>query len=281
MQVTALIEDIKPDNSDLYSEKGLSIHIQRDDDSILFDTGITGNFVDNAHKLGVDLTEVDVTAISHGHFDHGGGLGRFMELNQSSPAYLRPKADEKHYFKAFHFLKKDIGMDRQLFTDYTDRIHLVDQFTEIIPDTYLLTDIPLKYPTPAGGKYLYAEKRDQLVPDDFSHEQMMVIHEGDGMVIFSGCSHHGVLNMVEAALDQFPNTHIKALFGGFHFIGLPFFNHTAESKENIESIGSKLAEYPIERVYTGHCTGRKGYPLLKNVMGDSVDYFATGDTVKL
>jgi 7,8-dihydropterin-6-yl-methyl-4-(beta-D-ribofuranosyl)aminobenzene 5'-phosphate synthase len=281
MQVTALIEDIKPDNSDLYSEKGLSIHIQRDDDNILFDTGVTGAFVDNARKLGIDLTAVDVTAISHGHFDHGGGLGRFMELNESSPVYLRPQSNGNHYFKAFYFLKKDIGLDKQLFADYADRIHLITKFTEIARDTYLLTDMPLKYPAPAGGKYLYMEKGNQVVPDDFSHEQMMVILEEDGMVIFSGCSHHGVLNMVEAALDQFPNTHIKALFGGFHFIGLPFFNHTAESKENIESIGSKLAEYPIERVYTGHCTGRKGYPLLKNVMGDSVDYFATGDTVKL
>ncbi|CEA14601.1 MBL fold metallo-hydrolase [Methanobacterium formicicum] len=281
MRVTALIEDTKPDNSDLFSEKGLSIHIQRDDDNILFDTGVTGAFVDNALKLGIDLAAVDVTAISHGHFDHGGGLGRFMELNESSPVYLRPQANGNHFFKAFYFLKKDVGLDKELFADYANRIHLINKLTEIARDTYLFTDMPLKYPAPAGGKYLYVEKSNQLVPDDFSHEQMMVIQEEDGMVIFSGCSHHGVLNMVEAALDQFPNTPIKALFGGFHFIGLPFLNHTAESKENIENIGMKLAEYPIERVYTGHCTGRKGYPLLKNVLGDSVDYFATGDTVKL
>ena len=103
MQVTALIEDIKPDNSDLYSEKGLSIHIQRDDDNILFDTGVTGAFVDNARKLGIDLTAVDVTAISHGHFDHGGGLGRFMELNESSPVYLRPQSMGTIILKHFIF----------------------------------------------------------------------------------------------------------------------------------------------------------------------------------
>lgn len=278
MQVTTLIEDTKPDNADLYSEKGLSIHIKLDDDNILFDTGITGNFVDNAHKLGIDLDAVDVTVISHGHFDHGGGLGRFMELNESSAVYIRPEADGNHYFKAF-IIKKDIGMDKQLFADYDERMHLIKEFTKITKNTYLLTDMPLKYPTPAGQKYLYVKKDNQLVHDDFRHEQMMVILEDDGMVIFSGCSHHGVLNMVEAAIDQFPDTPIKALFGGFHFIGLPFFNHMAESKENIKNIGKKLMDYQIEKVYTGHCTGRKAYPLLKSVMGGRVDYFATGDSV--
>lgn len=281
MQVTSLIEDTKHDNPDFYAEKGLSFHIKRDDDNVLFDTGITGNFVDNASKLGIDLKEVDVTAISHGHFDHGGGLHRFMELNQTSPVYIRPRADEDHYFKAFHIIKKDIGMDKALFTDYADRITLVNQLTEITKDFYLLTDMGLKYPTPAGQKYLYMKKGDQWVLDDFAHEQMMVIREDDGMVIFSGCSHHGVLNMLEAAMSQFPETPIKALFGGFHFIGLPFFNHMAESKHNVENIGRKLMEYPIEKVYTGHCTGRKAYPILKNVMGDKIDYFATGDSVEI
>lgn len=280
MQVTALIEDITQ-NSDLYAEKGLSLHIKTDNDDILFDTGITGNFVDNARKLGIDLDEVHVTAISHGHFDHGGGLRRFLKVNQTSPVYLRPKADGEHFFKAFYILRKYVGMDKELFTDYADRIRLVNGFTEIAKDIYLITDIKIKYPTPAGQKYLYVKKDHQLVLDDFSHEQMMVIREDDGMVIFSGCSHHGVLNMVDAAVEEFPETHIKALFGGFHFIGLPFFNHGGESKSNVENIGRKLTEYSIGKVYTGHCTGRKAYPILKNVMGDNIDYFATGDSVEL
>jgi metal-dependent hydrolase (beta-lactamase superfamily II) len=59
----------KPKNTDFFAEKGLSLHLQRDDDSILFDTGVTGKFVDNANKLGISLEDVGVTAISHGHFD--------------------------------------------------------------------------------------------------------------------------------------------------------------------------------------------------------------------
>ncbi len=280
MKVTALIEDTTA-YPNLNPEKGLSLHIQRKDNDILFDTGITGNFVNNATKLGIDLTDVNITVISHGHYDHSGGLKSFMDLNDYAPVYLSTHSDGDHYFKGFIFVKRFIGMDKNLFTDYSNRFNIINEFKEISKDVYLLKDIKIKYPIPAGNKYLYKKKGNEFVHDEFVHEQMMVIKENDGLVIFSGCSHHGVLNMVEAAMEQFPNIPIKGLFGGFHFIGLPFFNHMAESKGNVENIGKKLLEYPIERVYTGHCTGRKGYPILKKIMGDRVDYFATGSAVEL
>lgn len=281
MRVTVLIEDTKRADLGLEGELGLSLHISRDNENILFDTGATGKFVGNAEKLGVSLKDVDVTAISHGHFDHGGGLRSFLEINDNSPVYMRTNANEEHYLKAFLFLKKDIGIEKDVFNDYRDRIKFINDFTEISDDVYLLTDIKLKYPTPAGHKYIYVKKGNEMIHDDFPHELMMVIKDNDGLVIFTGCSHHGVLNMVDAAVQKFPDSPIKALFGGFHFIGLPFFNHMAESKKSVENIGRKLLEYPIEKVYTGHCTGKKAFPILKSVMGDKVEYSKTGDSVEL
>ena len=279
MKITALIEDTT-NNHLLNSEKGLSIHIEREEDNLLFDTGVTGKFADNARQLGLDLTAVDATVISHCHFDHAGGLRRFLEINKTSPVYMCTNSHGYYYFKGFGFIKRNIGADKNLFTDYTDRINLINEFKEITRGTYIIKDIDLKYPLPAGSKYLYRKEGDRLVHDDFSHEQMMVIRDDDGLIIFTGCSHHGVLNMVESTCKQFPDTKIKAVFGGFHFIGLPFFNHMAESKTSVENIGKKLLEYPIEKVYTCHCTGRKAYPILKDVMGDRVEYFATGSSIE-
>ena len=194
---------------------------------------------------------------------------------------MRTKADEDHYFRAFFILKRDIGIEKEVFRDYKDRIHFVNEFTEVAKNVYLLTDINDKCPLPEGDEYLYAKKENKMVHDDFSHELMMVIKEDDGLVIFTGCSHHGVLNMVDAAVEKFPNIPIKALLGGFHFIGLPFFHHMAESRTGVEYTGRRLMEYPIGKIYTGHCTGRRAYPLLREVMGDKVDYFVTGSTVVL
>jgi 7,8-dihydropterin-6-yl-methyl-4-(beta-D-ribofuranosyl)aminobenzene 5'-phosphate synthase len=259
----------------------LSLHIQRDDDSILFDTGATGKFVANARNLGIDLKNVDVTAISHGHFDHSDGLRSFFDRNKNSPVYLPKHSNEDHIFKGFFFIKRDIGMDNTILKDYSTRLKIIDEFTEIARDVYLINDIKMNYPPPAGSKYLYVKRGSELVHDDFSHEQMMVIKEDDGLVIFTGCSHHGILNMVEVALKKFPDTPIKGLFGGFHFIGLPFFNHMAESKSVVAKVGIKLLDYNIKKVYTGHCTGRKAFPTLKKVMGNNVDYFATGNSVEI
>ncbi len=107
----------------------------------------------------------------------------------------------------------------------------------------------------------------------------MVIKESDGLIVFTGCAHSGVLNMVETAVELFPNTRIKAVVGGFHLVGVPLFNSIGGTKEDIEAIGQALLSYPIDKLYTGHCTGMKAYGLLKGVLGDRLEYFPTGRSV--
>ena len=109
----------------------------------------------------------------------------------------------------------------------------------------------------------------------------MVIREADGLVIFTGCSHHGVLNMVAAVAEAFPGESIKGLFGGFHLIGLPILNTMAGSKRSVSQIGKALLDFPIEQVYTGHCTGMKAYRVLKRVMAEKLQYFPTGAEIVL
>ena len=109
----------------------------------------------------------------------------------------------------------------------------------------------------------------------------MVIREADGLVVFTGCSHHGVLNMVFAVTEAFPDEPIKCLFGGFHLIGIPVLNTMAGNKRSVREIGEALLDFPIERVYTGHCTGTKGFEVLKGVMADKLENFPTGSQIVL
>lgn len=279
LKIICLIEDNIEKNSDMICEHGLAIYIETNGLNILFDTGATGIFVKNVDKMNLSLENLDLGVISHGHYDHGGGLESLLKLNKTAPIYLRKSANEDYFLKYLVFFKKYIGLDKIVLSDNSHRIHFINRNIEIKPGIHLITDIKNKYPFPGGSKYLYKRKGNELKKDDFSHELMVVIDEKDGIIIISGCSHHGILNMVETAMDLFPGKNIKAVFGGFHLIGSPLLKNMGESKDVVHEIGKKLMEYPIEKVYTCHCTGEKAYNILKEVMEDKLEYFTTPTTV--
>jgi len=112
MKITVLIENTKsPDRVELLYEHGLSIHIAFQGNSILFDMGASEAFSKNADVLGIDLSGVNSAVISHHHFDHGGGLSRFIELNKAANIFLDEAPDGESYFKALGFIKRYIGLD--------------------------------------------------------------------------------------------------------------------------------------------------------------------------
>lgn len=282
MQVTALIENETSDGCDqLQSEHGLSLHIETAGLRVLFDTGSSGAFVDNAVHLGIDLSKVDIAVLSHQHYDHGGGLSRFFEINQRATVSLRDCPVDDRTFKALAVLKHPIGLDRTIVDRFPDRFRWVDTSTEVAPHVWLLTEIATSHPRPKGNRRLFVEAGGALEPDPFDHELVMVILEKDGMVIFSGCSHSGILNMVETALARFPGTPIKAVFGGFHLIGLPQFNTMAASRHEVEVMGQEMMSRIDGAVFTGHCTGKKAFGVLAGVMNDRLRSFSTGATVEV
>lgn len=282
MRITALVENTRLESrKDLSMEHGLSLHVYRDDKQILFDTGTTEAFSDNAEKLGVNIQEVDIVVISHHHFDHGGGLAHFLGANQKAKVYLRKCEEREYYFRALGVINKFVGLDRSLFQRYADRFDFVDEFTEISPEVYIFTKIGKPYPLPKGNRHLFAEKGNTRELDSFEHELIMVIREEQGLVVFTGCSHSGILNMIDTVVKQFPGVPIKAVFGGFHLIGLPILNTMAGSKREVEGIGKDILKYPIDKLYTGHCTGMKAYRVLKGILGEKLEYFPTGRSIEV
>ncbi|MBF0235937.1 MAG: MBL fold metallo-hydrolase, partial [Desulfamplus sp.] len=261
MKITALIENIKSDSrSDLETEHGLSLHIEHNNLNILFDTGGSEAFGRNAAKLGIDLTQVDIAILSHHHYDHGGGLPWFISKNLQSKIYLGRPPSGDLWFKAFGgLLKKNIGLDSQLFIANLKRFVFLNTMTEIAPDIFVLTDICKKYPRPKGNRKLLIEKNGDLEPDNFEHEIIIVLKDRGELVVITGCSHSGILNMVETVVRNFSDIPIKALVGGFHLAGIPIKSLMPESRQEIQEIAAQILKYSVKRVYTGHCTGMKGY----------------------
>lgn len=126
MHVVTLMENTVC-RDDLACEHGLSLYIEARGKKILFDAGQSGAFADNARKLGIDLAQVDFAVLSHGHYDHGGGFRRFLEINQTAPVYLRREAFGDHY----NGTAKYIGLDKALLE--SGRLVFVPDMLEISP----------------------------------------------------------------------------------------------------------------------------------------------------
>lgn len=228
------------------------------------------------HLIKVNLNSVEVAVLSHHHFDHGGGLRRFFELNSKAKVYLADVPNGECYVRIFGLLNKYIGIDKEIINEYHDRFETVGKPTEILPDVFLFPDILGIHSKPIGNKQLYLKMDGNLIPDDFTHEIVMAIKDNGKLVIFTGCSHNGILNMVDTVVKEFEGIPIKAVIGGFHLLVSPPFNFMAGTRSEVENLGKSVLNYPIEVTYTGHCTGKKAFEVLKSVMGDKIRDLRTG-----
>jgi 7,8-dihydropterin-6-yl-methyl-4-(beta-D-ribofuranosyl)aminobenzene 5'-phosphate synthase len=277
MNVTALVEN-RPSKTDsrLVAEWGLSLHITFRGQSVLFDMGASGAFVKNAKHLLVDLASVKAAVLSHHHVDHGGGLRQFLELNSTANVYLGDAPNGDCVAKILGFVKKYVGLDKRMLADYASRLKTITEPTQILPDVFLLPHILSAHPKPGGNKHIFLQRDGALVLDDFTHEIVMAIKEAGKLVVFTGCAHNGILNMVDTVATEFRGTPIKAVIGGFHLIGVPPFNFMADTKPEVEDLGRSILNYPVAETYTGHCTGTQAFRVLKAVMGDRLTDMHTG-----
>lgn len=281
MRMTVLIEnDGAAERSDLVAEFGLSLHFEFHGTRILFDTGASGAFAGNAERLGIDLAAVDIAVLSHHHFDHGGGLARFLDLNRRARVYLR-RAEHAERFFRFLGKTRPVGVDLDLFTRFPGRFIEISQSVDVRPGISLLTEVGRAHPRPRGNRHLKVRRGRRFDRDPFDHELTMVLNDDDGMVVVTGCSHGGVLNMIDAAAGHFPGSRIKAVVGGFHLVGLPFPGAMGERRHDVEDLGRSLRDRCQGPVFTGHCTGAKAFSVLQGVLGERLHGFPTGTAVEL
>ena len=244
---------------DLTSEHGLSLYIETGEHRILFDAGQSDAFARNAEKLGVDLTQVDTAVLSHGHYDHGGGLSRFLEINRSAPVWMNPHAFEPHYNAA----DKYIGLAETLAGN--SRIRYGQENQSIGEGLTLYSAIPCPRGIQPFG--LTVRQKNTLVPEDFRHEQYLLIEESGKRILISGCSHRGILNIMDCFRPD-------VLIGGFHFMKMD------PKGPELEAAAAELLRYPCT-YYTGHCTGEEQYETLKKILGLRLHRLTTGAVIQL
>ena len=273
MKITSLVENTS--RTGLPVEHGLSLHICLDDGrQILFDMGQRRLFAENAARLDVNLTDVEFAVVSHGHYDHGGGLRTFLELNRHAKVYLNRHAFEPHYSLRGDGLKY-IGLSPDL-KGHDRLVACGDAETRIDRDLILFAGVKSDSLKPPGNRLLFGPDQDSN--DDFCHEQSLIIQEHGHAVLFAGCAHCGIVNIMqkaEAALSC-PLTHV---FAGMHLVksGLTEEEETAFTR----TLAGKLSAHVDCRYFTMHCTGLPQYKMLKTEMGNAITYMSCGDVVEI
>lgn len=263
MKIHVLMEN-SSFSADFAAEHGLSLLVETAGRFILFDSGASASFADNAEKLGLDLSRVELAVLSHGHYDHGGGLARFLEANTRASVWVSEHAFEPH----FNASGKDIGLDAALM--HHPRIrktpHPVFSPAEGIT-LFSAMEIPVPYGLDTSGMSVLREGKH--ISDDFRHEQYMLVEEQGKRVLFSGCSHRGILNIADYFRPD-------VLVGGFHFMKLSPVSHAAL----LNQAADVLLQLPIQYL-TGHCTGEAATLYLKERMRERLHTFSAGQTICL
>lgn len=267
MKITALSENTCLNDS-MAVEHGLSLYIETNDKKILFDSGCSSIFYENAIKTGIDLSKVDFAVISHGHNDHGGGIAKFLSINDTADVYISENA-----FKDFFSIREEnpiyIGLDKTLLK--SKRIKKLKTDTTLFDGIKIISEINLKYPKPISNSNLYVKIDDKFVHDNFNHEQSLLITENGKTVLFAGCSHNGILNITKSLDADF-------VIGGFHMLNLTEETHDGVRELNFLASGllKNKAVY-----YTCHCTGLFAYNYLKKIMKDRLMYLSCGETLEI
>jgi 7,8-dihydropterin-6-yl-methyl-4-(beta-D-ribofuranosyl)aminobenzene 5'-phosphate synthase len=261
--------------SRLLAEHGLSLWIERNGMKILFDTGQTDVWLKNAKIVGVKPESADAVVLSHGHYDHCGGLQYFPFKNSNAMVFVTPQAFQKKFTRDKSGAYRDIGMQWKPgdTPESVSRIASTEGKFEILPGVWTLGNIRSYNSFEAVQKCFFTEKNMQRVPDQMEDEQILVVKDGNGLAVFSGCSHRGVVNCVEHVRACFPGKKIRFLAAGMHL--------NDESEERMQKTMEYFVQSDLEMIVPLHCTGIYAAAQLKQALGERCLLGAVGDRICL
>ena len=274
MWIQALVENQVPEGNLLKTQHGLSLYVETKKHKLLFDDGADDLFLHNAEVLGIDLSVVDNLILSHGHYDHGGGLHAFLAINQQAKIYIHRNAFLPHLFKKPDGTYLDIGIDPSL--QHHPQVVLIDHDTVIDEECHLFSDITGQDLVAKSNLALLKQDKAIIEPDDFLHEQSLWIESEGKKVLITGCSHRGIVNIVEYVIQkkqQVPDI----VIGGFHLYNPG--NQISEPTAFVLQVGERLKKIPTH-YYTCHCTGEASFSTLQSLLNDQLTYLYTGTKIE-
>lgn len=273
MRIVTLVENTSI-SADYKSKHGLSFYIETNNHKILFDLGSNTLFLENAQRLGVDISKVDTVIISHGHIDHGGALELFLKKNSSAKIYIRETAFQPHYTKVLG-IPIYVGLNKKL--QNKAQVVLTGESCIIDEELQLFSGVMERECYTTSNNALYTKTNKGMILDDFNHEQSLIINENGKYTLLSGCAHNGIVNILNKA-EQIIEDKVSTVISGFHVY------NPVSRKEESDNLLKEIAESLIKskaKYYTCHCTGEKAYQTLRKTMNERIEYLSTGKTIDI
>ena len=277
LRIINLVEN-EPGSSGCEAAHGLSFYVETKNHKLLFDTSPSEVILRNAEKLGVDLSAVDTVILSHGHYDHSGGILAFADLNPKAKIYMQHNAGGDYYAfdgddKGFRY----IGIDKKILS--LPQVQLLHGDTKIDDELQVFTVADRVFPLPSTNKRLRELCGGEYIQDEFHHEQNLLLTSCGKKILFCGCAHNGILNVMKTLERKFGKDMLPDLvIGGFHLMKRTEFSE-ADTTE-VMGIANHLKKYKAHFA-TCHCTGIPVFNQMKEIMEDQLTYVRSGDEVEI
>ncbi len=258
----------------LRAEQGLSVFVETENGNILFDVGQTNALVENAREMDIDLESVQKIVLSHGHYDHTGGLPFVLEIIRSIDVVCHPALTNKKY-KIYPAGRTNIGVPwekRDIISKGAKFIYKTHPF-EVIPDVWISGEIP------RSSAFEYVEDAYQQKPsvsylhDEIHDDLCLVLNTSKGLIILLGCGHAGPINSIKQSMRITHNQQIYAIIGGMHL------QHSPDEK--IKKIVKNLITLDPDYVLPLHCTGFPAITRIITAFPDRVKLLNVGDTFEV
>lgn len=252
-KLTVLIENTKPEGSQLTAEHGLSIFVETERTKFIFDCGHRGAAFANAKILGVDLRGVKLVVISHSHYDHAGGFPKLLDFAPIETIITGENFWQEKFSRTEDGFKyRGCGFDEKFLATRGIEQKICHDVIALDETAWLVGNFKRCYDFETiPKKFMRGAKK---VPDDFSDEIVLVLHEADGLAIVTACAHSGILNIVADVSERF-NLPIVSVIGGLHLTGA--------TQDRISRTLAELKALGVRKVLPCHCSGEdfmKNFP---------------------
>lgn len=276
IRITTLIENSPSNKEALYYEHGLSFLIEADDKTILFDTGQSGDFYKNARVLHKDLNKIDYVFLSHGHYDHTGGVKTLLKEIKKRPQFIvgeeffllkyKRLIDNKYKFNGNSFDEEYLKDNDVPMIKIENGLHYLTKNIIVFHGFQRKTEFETL------NNHFYIKEGSKYIQDDFNDEIALGIRTEKGLVVIVGCSHVGIINILTSITDKI-NIPIYAVIGGTHLV---------EADEmRMEQTLKAFMKLNIQMIAVSHCTGQEAIKYLQMNLENTFILNDTGHVIEV